>query len=289
MIESTAKIIRDSLSPSGIRLTTMEVVLHRFVLAEFNTHRAFSRNSASSRAIPVEKTMDKVFQNPAYPVYFGKEQKGMQSGEEFSEQEQLTLVAEWTNACHSALRHAETLRAIGLHKSLVNRLIEPFMWHTVIVTATDWANFFHQRCHPDAQPEMRVAAEAMRTAYDKSIPRQLSYGEYHLPYIERVDAEAVANEFPNLVSRIGTTDLLAQISIARCARVSYLTHDGKRDIIKDIDLYSRLKESGHWSPFEHVATPTLDPDTPGNFRGWKQYRANFRNNTILDEGVQING
>lgn len=279
--QPSAKIIADSVNEQGQRLTTMEVVMHRFVLAEFNTHRVFSRNSASSRAIPYQKICDRVQANPAYPLYWGKEQKGMQSGSEFTESEIPVLREDWHNASVEALNTAELLHKSGVHKSLVNRLLEPFMWHTAIVSSTEWNNFFHQRCSPLAQPEIRVLAEEMQKALYTSQPKELAHGQWHLPYIQPQDIMQIEkdNEQTTQLYRMG---LLKNISVARCARVSYLTHDGKRDLSLDIELAEKLIGSGHWSPFEHVATPSQATQFRSNFEGWKQYRSEFRNNNHRD-------
>jgi hypothetical protein len=173
---TSAKVVLDSLSPEGVRLTTLEVVMHRFVLAEFNTHRVFTRSSASSRAIPVEKQLDKVLHNPAWPLVWSGEQPGMQGapdleGDDLLEAQEL-FAAVHRNTVLEVERylahHPE--KSTRLHKSLINRLMEPFQWHTVVVTATEWENFFGLRCHRMAQPEIRVAAELMRDAMAASIP-----------------------------------------------------------------------------------------------------------------------
>lgn len=275
----TAKIIADSVNEQGQRLTTMEVVMHRFVLAEFNTHRAFSRNSASSRAIPFAKMVQRVKETPAYPIHWGAEQKGMQSGDTVEDVEM--CFTGWQAARDKAVRCAEILHEYGLHKSLINRLIEPFMWHTAIVSSTEWNNFFHQRCSPLAQPEIRVLAVQMQKALYASEPKSLAHGQWHLPYIEPRDIMQVESNHPNS-TQLFQTGLLKKISVARCARVSYLNHDGKRDLSLDIQLADKLIGSGHWSPFEHVATPSQDTHLRSNFEGWKQYRSEFRNHTHRD-------
>lgn len=258
----SARILADSISPDGVRLTTLEITLRRFVLAELNTHRVFSRNSASSRAIPVEKMLERVKTNPAMPVYWGANQKGMQAGEELSGHDLEMAKREWLWARDKAVEHVERLLEIGLHKQLTNRLLEPWMWQTVIVSATEWENFFNLRCHPDAQPEIRVAAEAMREAMENSRPKQIGYGEWHLPLIRDEDRAEVQDE-----------QILCKISAGRCARVSYLTHDGRRDLQADIDLCERLVSSGHMSPLEHQARPVDGHSLyPSNFYGWHQFR-----------------
>lgn len=260
-LRSIAKVILDSISPFGIRLTTIEVTFHRFVLAEFNTHRVFSRNSASSRAIPFRKQMERVLTDPAVPVSFPREQKGMQGGDELVGDDLFDAQEEWLAARSSAVQHAMRLHDMGVHKSVVNRILEPFMWHTVIVTATDWHGFWNQRCSPLAQPEIRVAAEEMLHAYEESEPTPVGFDEWHTPYIQP------GEEF-DLSTR-------KKVSVARCARVSYLTHDGVRDASKDLELFDRLVQADpmHASPLEHVARPTQEGEYPlGNFTGWSQYR-----------------
>src|ERR1019366_6662026 len=163
----SARVLLDSRSPSGARLTTMEVRYPRFIHSEMMTHRVFSRNAASSRAIPIKKMISAVREEPALPVYWGRNQTGMSAREEIQPAVEALARAEWQAALEDALRHAERLAAqdIDLHKQLVNRLLEPFAWITVIITATEWANFFTQRAHPDAQPEIRHVAEMMLAAY----------------------------------------------------------------------------------------------------------------------------
>lgn len=261
----SAKVVLDSISPNGDRLTTMEVKLHRFVLAELNTHRAFSRNSASSRAIPIKKQIERVMDDPAMPIEWGSNRPGMQAGEPFSGEFAEIARRMWIQAREDAVFHAEQLEAFGLHKQLVNRLLEPFMWHTVIISSTEWGNFWRQRCthlSPLAQPEMRAAADAMFLAYMSSLPERLEWGEWHMPYLS--DQERWC----------WSPDILQRVSAARCARVSYLTHDGKRDMNEDLALYEKLISATprHASPLEHVATPAHEGSIPNNFTGWAQLR-----------------
>lgn len=238
-----AKIICDSVSPAGHRLTTFEVTFPRIVLAEFNTHRMLARNSASSRAIPVEKRIAMIQSEPFVPAAFGKNQKGMQASETLTGDDDARARAVWLAARDDAIRHARALADIGVHKQLANRLIEPFAWHTVIATGTEWENFFALRCHPDAQDEIRTVAEMMRDLYRRLVPADTAPTERHLPYIDQKDRSELAQ--PDLV----------KISAARCARVSYLTHDGQRSPDADFALYERLFSHGHVSPLEHPARP----------------------------------
>lgn len=264
----SAKIIADSVSESQIRLTTFEVTFPRIVLAEFNTHRAFSRNSASSRAIPVEKMIERVENDPFIPTYWGKNQKGMQAQEELEPAMQARADAEWRFSAKSAAGQARYLQLLGVHKQITNRLLEPFLWHTVIVTATDFDNFFALRCHPDAQPEIRTIAVMMRDLYLDNFPTPLTNGQWHLPYVLPSERDELCGK--------GITEMgLALISSGRCARVSYLTHDGRRDADADLALAKRLEMSGHMSPFEHPALAVDSTERFGNFRGWKQFRKFF--------------
>lgn len=255
-----ARVVADSLSPTGSRVTTIEARIHRFVLAELNTHRAFSRNSASSRAVPVARMIRSVETDPALPEEFGTAKAGMQAGPPIeNDMEALTA---WLAARDAAVAAARTLAELGVHKQVTNRLLEPFQWHTVIVTATYWDGFWQQRCSDLAQPEIRVAAQAMRAAYDASTPTAVGEGEWHLPYLQADEASL-------------DVEVAKRVCAARCARVSYLTHDGVRSIDEDLTLYERLVTATppHASPLEHVATPTRsDSDPVGNLRGWVQLR-----------------
>lgn len=261
--------------------------MHRFVLAEFNTHRMFSRNSASSRAIPIKKQIERVTSDPAIPVEWGKNQAGMQADEVFDPHgpEAFECLAKWLSARDAAVAAAKELDAIGVHKQIVNRLLEPFMWHTVIfTTSTDGLeNFFDQRCtsrSPLAQPDMRAFADKVLEAYEASTPElRVGANTWHLPYIQPDEIDSVP-----ILTKI-------KASVARCARVSYLTHDGVRDIKKDLDLYHKLVTAKpmHASPLEHVAhVQRLLPDDPmsydlGNFDGWGQWRH------LVNIQVQLDG
>ncbi len=262
----SAKIVADSITRyTEHRLTTMEVTFPRIVLAEFNTHRVFSRNSASSRAIPVGKQIYKLLEDPFVPVYWGKNQKGMSADEELSPAQQEEATTEWLLARDDAITHANKLLDIGVHKQITNRLLEPWMWQTVIVTATEWSNFFALRTGAAAQPEIRAIALEMQRLYNEWEPRIIDWGDWHLPYITLEDEKLAEEQGLDL----------RQISSARCARVSYLTHDGIRDLGADVGLFDRLVEPGHMSPLEHPATPANGWN--GNFRGWMPYRKFFPN------------
>ncbi len=289
-----ARVLADSVTEFDDRLTTLEVTFPRFVLPEFNTHRVFSRNSASSRAVPVEKRLLQVLDEPVIPIEWGANKPGMQSIELLSESDQLVAETEWLKARDHAVLGAVALnggvstlkndilayriRSLyeeydvsipeqiqGVHKQFVNRILEPFMWHTVVVSSTEWDNFMALRRHPDAQPEIRKVADLMDDAIALSEPRELGEEEWHLPFVLEEE-------------RTLSFDILAKLAVARCARVSYETHDtGKIDQAKDIALHDSLRDSGHMSPFEHVARPMTNEEYmenpwSGNFLGWHQYR-----------------
>lgn len=254
------QILKDSISDPGIRLTTVELTYPRFVHAEFMTHRVFSRNSASSRAIPVEKLIQRVIDDPVIPVYWGKNQKGMQAEVELEGEEKEAAIKAWLEARDSAVDQALRLHAMGIHKQLVNRLIEPWMWITVIATATEFGNFFNLRCHKAAQPEIKRMADLLVDEYFTHQPNYVPVGGLHLPLLK-----------PEDLAELPEADQKAA-SAAKCARVSYLTHAGERDIKDDLRLHGQLREAGHMSPFEHVATALPEPIWVGNFCGWRQYR-----------------
>ena len=298
-----AKVICDSISHSGVRLTTMELNYHRFVHAEAKTHRMLSlddeeyeivlkqdvdlmddpmlsRNASSSRAIPVAKMLHQVRENPAVPIHWGKNQPGMQASEEL---DHLNGTYLWEDSAQYVAENCRIMADFGYHKQVVNRLLEPFQWISVVVTATEWDNFFKLRLHKDAQPEMMVLAEHMKKAMDESIPTELHPGEWHLPYVDLADFDDSGDPISEAI----------KCSVARCARVSNLNHDNSTpDISKDIALADMLLVAGHMSPFEHIATPMdfakdtfelawengvthKDRDSnfwSGNLRGFIQYR-----------------
>lgn len=265
-----ASVIEDSSAPNGVRLTTLQLRYPRFIHPEFMTHRVFSRNASSSRAIPTPKLIEQVRRTPAMPVHWGRNQPGMQAEVEVDAQTQARAEAEWRSAAEEAAYAAVRMHELGVHKQVVNRLLEPFLHIEVIVTATEWSNFFALRAHPDAQPEIHALALAMRHAMNGSRPRTVNASRddpegWHLPYIapdERKGEKAV---------------FLAKVSAARCARVSYLTHAGEKpNIEKDLVLFQRLigAQPPHASPVEHQAFPLRAASLwSRNLRGWRQFRS----------------
>lgn len=252
-----ASVLADSIT-AGVRLTTLVVKIPRFELPAFNTHRMFSRNSASSRAIPVHKRIAQVREDPFVPLVFGKNRSGMQSDEEVTDAR--AAEAEWLKACNGAIERAEALVEIGVHKQLANRLLEPYAWQTIIVSATEWDNWDALRVSRHAQGEIALAARNILAAREASTPVELKLGEWHLPLVFKEDVEGSGDR----------PEYLAQIAAGRCARVSYLTHDGKRDLEADIRLYRQLRERVHMSPLEHPAmvcrTQMFRGERLGDFR-----------------------
>jgi thymidylate synthase ThyX len=261
MTQITAKCVAASVNSYGRAIHTLELQYPRFIHSEFMTHRVFSRNAASSRAIPVSKMIQQVRNDPTMPIHWGKNQPGMQAHEQLADT--VEVQQQWRNAARDAANRAEQMSALGLHKQVVNRVLEPFQLMRTIVTSTTWENFLHLRDHPDAQPEIQALAQAMRVALETE-PEKLIPGQWHLPYVKAGERDLYKRE------------VLLKLSTARCARVSYLTHDGAEpDISKDVELYERLVGSHpiHASPAEHQATPSEFADhQSGNFVGWIQHR-----------------
>lgn len=241
------------------RLTTFLITFPRFILAEFNTHRMLSRNSASSRAIPISARIKEVKNDPFIPEHWGSAKRGMQAGPDIKSEDEKEASRYWLEARDKCIHVAEQLDRLGVHKQLANRVLEPFSWVTVVVTATDWDNFFHLRTDEDAQPEFRKLAVMMREAYWSSVPQLKERNEWHLPFIEPED-------------RIASEADLIRASVGRCARVSYVTHKGVRDLSEDVKLANSLRANGHMSPYEHVAICQTKPHRVGNFIGWTQAR-----------------
>lgn len=298
----TAKIIADSISPAGIRLVTMQWRYPKFIHGEVMTHRVFSRNASSSRAIPVERMIQDVIDDPAMPVFWGRNQKGMQAVEELTDYDRGGAIIQWLKGRDEAVRTAQRMITHSVHKQIVNRIIEPWCHINTLVSSTEWANFDALRMHKDAQPEMRALAEAAYAAREQSIPVRLYPGQWHLPYVDPSrDVNLLPSQSPYAL-RIDNgkwfTDLLIKISVARCARVSYMTHEGKPpNIDDDLALYERLVGSTplHASPAEHQATPDgmvegigvehggwQNWDQHGNFAGWRQYRKMLPNEYVAD-------
>lgn len=273
-----ATILADSVNPKGSRLTTFLLHYPRPFLAEINTHRAFSRNAASSRAVPTKKMIERVEKDPYIPITFHADSRGMQARSPLTEALEEEARALWGDARDNALAYTRHLDKIGVHKSYMNRLLEPFMHIDQIVTTAEpgLRNFFKQRLAVDedgiplAQPEVYALATVMLDAYEQSEPTPLRWGGWHIPYSDwkGEDNDAVA------WFKLSREDQ-RRIAVARCARVSYFNHDGAISHEDDFALFKRLKAQEHWSPFEHSAEASEDPRADGrNFgAGWWQYRA----------------
>ena len=291
MTTITAKIIADSISPEKIRLTTMLLRYPRFIHAELMTHRVFSRNASSSRAIPVEKQINAILEDTAMPIFWGKNQPGLQAYEESNEEicifhspvgkdEFCSREEAWIMARDRAIEMAMAFHKAGYHKQIVNRLLEPFSHISVVATSIYWKNWFKLRDHEMAMPEIGHIkpdilglAPIMRQAFNESKPQELEPGQWHLPFISLDDWSNHPESH------------LIKASVARCARTSYLTTEGKEpDVDADLQLYDRLvgSEPLHASPAEHQATPDeylfqskgiwQFPKQHGNLYGWRQYR-----------------
>lgn len=276
------KIVADSVGPNGARVTTFQLKYPRMIHAEFLTHRMVSRNASSTRAIPTAKMIEWIERDPAMPVYWGKNQKGMVATEELSESKIERATEQWLLARDAAVNYVEELMELGVHKQIASRILEPWAHINVVATATSWDNFFALRCDKNAMPEIQSLAVKMARAYRDSIPVEMEAGWWHLPYVTEEElaelCEARADTYEPLHLE-QVTLLLLKYSVARCARVSYLTFDGKSpDPSGDIYLHDTLVGNGHWSPLEHQAEAQLSfaKHQSGNFVGWSQYRQSLR-------------
>lgn len=293
----SVKVIAHSQHENGPELFTLQIRFPRIVHSEFLTHRVFSRNASSSRAIPVQRMLEQIRNEPAMPARFGGNKPGMQDRgaehdapvmlpphmtESFDQYQLVTpdhtavyenVTERWCVSARTAWAFSAWVMAgmseaymdAGYHKQIANRLIEFAQYMSVVVTGTDWKNFFALRDHDAADPTMHDLAHTMRAAMEMSpvcVNRTHMIGNdlWHLPYIH--DSERLG--FP-LVE-------LQAMSVARCARVSYLNHDrSEPDSVKDIELCNQLQNSGHWSPFEHQASPG-PTGLLSNITGWRQLR-----------------
>lgn len=270
---TSAAVICDNLSPDGVRITTFEVVFPRPILAEVNTHKVVAKSSASSRAIPVKKRIAELVSHAFVPQSFTKNQPGMQADESVDHRTEVAAREIWAKCLSVAMQGAAALDALGVHKQHANRLIEPFLYHKAVLTATEWDNFFALRNHKDAQPEFEVLARLMKAAMDGSVP---AYDQkFHLPYVTKGDELALP------------IDVLWKVSAARCARTSYHSIATGRlsQAEEDVALCDVLVQAGHMSPFEHVGFSdrlisrepdgTLEWERPKDqrhFYGWIPYR-----------------
>lgn len=313
MTKISAKIIADSINPQGHRITSFILTYPRMIHGELMTHRMFSRNSASSRAIPFKKMIEMVEKDPFIPIAWQSKHTGMQGHEYLDgDSEQKLLINKWLEARDLAVQQAKLLDNSNVTKQLCNRLLEPFMWHTVLVTATEFDNFFELRCpkyqtpvsqsvepqkswkdltevhsNPEnlkrleankdnwifkmqhslsaAEIHIQALAEAMWDAKNESTPKQLNPGEWHIPFSDNINDDEILQKIAKEeeVSHLETAYDIYQyyavkIATARCARLSYMTFEGKIDYEKDIALHDTLLKAHHASPFEHCARAMTD-------------------------------
>jgi thymidylate synthase ThyX len=246
-LKTSVEIIKNSINEFGHQIITFKLTYHRFILSELNTHRVFSRNSASSRAIPIEKQIEYVKNNTAYPVFWGKNQRGMQSKEEINDIDLARYV--WNKSRNNNIESVNELLNLNLHKQLANRLLEPYTYIQTILTGTEFNNFFNLRNHEDAQPEIKLLASLMYEEYIKSEPIQLSYDQWHLPYIDCSNGEYYLDG-----NKLNKKDAI-KTSISCVAQISYRKLDNSLE--KADNIYNRLVTSYpiHASPTEHIATP----------------------------------
>ena len=279
-------------------LFTMELVYPRFIHSEFMTHRVFSRNASSSRAIPIDRIIDDIKKHPVVPEEVYKNCKGMSGKERLSVEEYALFKGHWLSAMDSAIEAARELQSLNIHKQTVNRLLEPFMFIKTLVTSTEWGNFFTQRISPNAQPEMRELACAMKNAQESwrdntSASLNGDCFEFNgmifsLPYVTKDDIVSIQeylNEHDMDVSTFWQTAM--GVSAARCARVSYNKHDGTKPTLEeDMNLARRLYSDGHMSPFEHPCmfvgswSGINNEQYFDNLRGWVSARNLLTNGTI---------
>lgn len=288
-------MICDSISPEGIRLCTLQLRYPYIIHGELMTHRVFSRNASSTRAIPVRRMIQSVKDDPFIPLVWTKNEPGMQGRSFMSLDEVENASRIWMEAMENAVSSAYDMAAIGAHKQIANRLLLPFMHIDVVVTSTHWANWDALRIHEDAEPHIQILAKEIFAAREGSKPIPIRHGEWHLPYITYEDwnnPETHGHKDP---------EFLLKMSTARCAWVSYVDPLGKKATIgQEVDLHDRLvlMDPVHASPAEHQATPDVrwtgrmgtygpdivwqHPEEHGNFFGWRQYRKTLPNESVKD-------
>lgn len=266
-----AKVILASKPTNGaLPLITMHWRYPRIIHSEVMTHRVFSRNARSSRAVPVATMLKEIRETPFVPWHLGRNQKGMQAGEAFSPEGAAEIQRAWLVARDNAVESAEGMMEYGVHKQIANRLIEPFSFIDTLVSSTSWANFRHLRDHKDAEPHFQDLAKMVVEAIDGAEFDELFPGDWHLPYITDEDRSTVVwwivnNRQPphNIPSAEAVSEILLKLSVARCARISYAPFDGDASIEKELQRYDMLVGSDplHASPTEHQA----QQDTLGHY------------------------
>ncbi len=283
-----ATIVADSINEQNDRITTFIVTFPRFLLAEMNTHRMFSRNSASSRARPFQTMLKEVKDDPFIPIRWLTTHKGMQGT--VAVDDPTIAIEKWLKARDAAIQAAIDLDKENVTKQLVNRLLEPYMWHEVIITATTFENFFALRAHPDAEIHIAYLAELMLNEYNASTPKVLSPNQWHLPFSDQFDEERLAT----LVKQTQKTldQIKREIVCARCARISYrpFGSEDNYDYVADCKLFNSLVEGNHMSPLEHCGyamTQEQYKENPfsGNFKGFIQFRKLFKTENRMEPRI----
>ena len=325
---SAAIIAHSKSAVDGKEIITYELEYHRFIHSELMTHRTFSRNAASSRAIPVSKMIDLVRTSPATPIHWGKNQAGMQANEECNNDVSMdwdyhndepvhgTPEDAWAEASSHAMYKAECFNEAGYHKQITNRLLEPFQMIKVVVTATEWDNFFWLRFHKAAQPEIQELARCMLVAKKRSVAEVLQVGEWHTPYVAHrrtEDGLQYVVEDSDGQGYYVTVEEALHVSASCVAQTSYRKTDGSLEKADKVWQMLTTDDRLHGSPLESQATPMVLPkmltgesevdcmcegythcDKDGkfwsnNFCGWIQHRALIANNncTSFDYGQEI--
>lgn len=264
MNNTTVKVIADSINESGDRVTTLECEYPRIIHSELMTHRVFSRNAASSRAIPVKTMLKNIWNNKFIPWYWGANQSGMQATKQLISSKKLLAKFLWHTGININLLGSYLLSLTGLHKQLANRNSEYCSYIKVIITSTDFSNFLALRLHPAAQPEIADLAYKIKEALANSYPEGIGEDEWHTPYVEHWRDQHEILYYNEL-----SLEKAKKVSVSCCAQVSYRTNDASID--KAIRITDALSKSTpiHTSPFEHVCTPGIGK---GNLKGWIQYR-----------------
>jgi hypothetical protein len=280
---TTVKVIAAS-SHKGMNVTTLELEYPRIIHSEMMTHREFSRNAASSRAIPVKTMINTIRKNMFVPVYWGKNQSGMQAKEQLTGVRRFLAKSLWIIGGHINLLGATLLNAVGVHKQLANRNLEYISYMKTIITSTSFDNFLTLRDHEDAQPEIQAVAKKLKLHLAAANREELAEGEWHTPYVEHR-----RDDLGNLIYGRGLdVETAKQVSVSCIAQVSYRKADTSVD--KAIKIFNQLATSVplHASPFESVLTPISAFSTAGvtalsisghrlsgNSKGWSQYRHNL--------------
>lgn len=264
---------------NGKRITTIIARYPRIIHAEVLTHRSFCRNASSSRAIPAKKMIRDVEDDPFFPMSWGLNQKGMSMSEDTANE--AACRNQWQQSLDAALMAAKHLsKNLNVHKSLVNRLLEPFSYITCLITATEWANFFRLRIHEDADPHIHKLAAMILEEMERSEPIERPL---HMPFLREKEKEHALAVYLGRGVRATQLEEWAHVSAARSARISYLTHDNKFDRTRDKELALKLiggSGFGHWSPFEHFAISYSGINTKCPYRSWRTFRSTQLNENM---------